>query len=108
MLSGLLLGFLALVGVEAASARTAVSRDGRQPVAALSIAPSPSAAAVLNSPVCTVLAIALMLWLGRRMSVGPRSGWAAPQRVGAVSGAAIAPGGQRLHISYRFGGLYGP
>lgn len=106
-LAGVLVGAVALIGVDLVSADRAGHRHARVP-AAIQFVSSADAAITVGSVGAVTLALALLLWLGRRTADA-----GVPLRVAAshsphVDDAVKASRRSKLSISYRSGGLYGP
>lgn len=106
-LAGVLVGAVALIGVDLVSADRVSHRHARVP-AAIQFVSSADAAITVGSVGAVTLALALLLWLGRRTADEgvplPMPASQSPH----IDDSVKASRRRRLSISYHSGGLYGP
>lgn len=109
-MGGLVLGALAIIGIETAAAGKHASRITRSAVIAVRTVVPTDAAVLLMGPSagCTVLAVVILLWLGRRLAAGPRRIALRPPILALIDQRNRLARDRSHRISYRSGGLYGP
>jgi len=108
--SGLVVGTVALIGLDLAHAAKSSARPHKPTFVMVRVMATAQAAALPAGPqfAASILALALMLWLGRQSpasapDITPSSTHTA---IIDASGEAALP--QKSSISYHIGGLYGP
>lgn len=106
-LAGVLVGAAALIGFDLVTAERAAHRHHRAAAVVQFVAPTDAAITVGGFGTTATLALALLLWLGRR-TADARPVLSVILALPHLDDASQALSRESFSISYRTGGLYGP